>query len=112
KQAKSADARAAPEQLPTSQERILQLREGIKKWQKETGNPAAQTAADRTNATANRAAENRQLQSERERRTNDARRDVDKRALAPKSEFELPKDWKPRIQNRKGSNDVLLTAKE
>jgi hypothetical protein len=112
KQVPAADFRAEAEQPLTSQEEMRQLREGIKKWQKEANSPAAQTAADRANATANRLAENRQLQGERERRTNDALREVDKSALVPKSYFELPKDWKGRTRNRKGSNDVPLTAKE
>jgi hypothetical protein len=79
---------------------------------KEPADQQVKAAADRTNATANRVIENRQLQSERERRTTDALRAVDKTALVPRSDFELPKDWKTRIQNRKGSNDVPLTAKE
>src|SRR5262249_23306067 len=106
KEARAADSRAEAEQRWTSQERILQIREGIRKWQKEANNPAAQTAAERTNATANRVAENRQLQSERERRANEVLREVDKTALAPKNDFELPRDWKARTRNRRGSNDV------
>jgi hypothetical protein len=111
KRAKVADFRAWAEQR-TSQESILQLREGIKKWQKEASSPAAQTATDRTNTTANRVTENRQLQTERERGANDALRQVDRTALLPKSDFELPRDWKPRTQNRRGSNDIPLTGKE
>jgi hypothetical protein len=111
KQTRAADSALGLEQRLTSQDRILQLREEIKRWQKEAGT-AAHTAADRTSETANRVAENRQLQSERERRTNDALREVDRTALPPKSDFTLPKDWKARTQNRKGSNDVPLTAKE
>jgi hypothetical protein len=88
------------------------LREGIKRWQKQGNGPAAQTTADRTNATANRVAENRQLQNDRERRGTDVLREVDKTALLPKSDFELPRDWKTRTQNRKGSNELPLTAKE
>src|SRR5207249_2455718 len=71
KQAKTADFRAAVEPQLTSQETILQLREGIQQWQRDRNHPAAQTAADRTKSTADRVAENRQLQSARERRTND-----------------------------------------
>src|SRR5438270_177060 len=96
----------------TSQETNVQLREGIKKRQNEAGHLSPESAADRTNATANRLAENRQLQSERERRTNDALRAVDRTALAPRSDFELPKDWKARTQTRKGSNDISLSVKE
>jgi hypothetical protein len=104
----AADSRAEAEQRRTSHDTILQLREEIRNIKKE----AAQTAGERANATANRVAENRQLRSERERRTNDALRDVDKSALVPRNDFEFPKDWKGRIQNRNGSNDVRLTAKE
>jgi hypothetical protein len=112
KQARAADFGPDVEQRLTSQDRILQLREGIKKWRKEASTSAAQTAADRTNTTANRIAENRQLQTERERRTNDVLRAVDRTALLPKSDFELPRGWKARTQNRKGLNDVPLTTKE
>jgi hypothetical protein len=96
----------------STQESILQLREGIKRWQKGGNGSATQTAADRTSATANRVTENRQLQNERERRGIDALREVDKTASVPKSDYELPRDGKIRTQNRKGSNDVPLTAKE
>lgn len=111
KQARAA-SRTQTEQALTSQDAITQLREGIRKWQKEAGNTPAQNAADRSNTTADRVAENRQLQSERERRTQDALREVDRTALAPRNDFELPKDWKARVQNRRGSNDIPLTAKE
>ena len=96
----------------TTLETILQLREGIKRWQHDGNRPPTQTAADRINPTATRLAENRQLQNERERRGNDALREVDKTALLPKSDYELPRDWKARTQTRKGSNDLPLTAKE
>ena len=76
KQNKGADPRVISQMALTSQDAVLQLRAGIKKWQ-DTSNPAAQTAAERTNATANRAADIRQLQIERERRTNDALREVE-----------------------------------
>src|SRR5262249_4139738 len=61
---------------------------------------------------ANRIIENRQLQAERERRTNDALREVDRTAVVPKNDFELPKGWRARTQKRKGSNDIPLTDKE
>jgi hypothetical protein len=96
----------------TTQESIRQLREGIKRWQKDGKRSPTQAAADRVNATSNRVIENRQLQNERERRSYDALRDVDKTALPPKSDYELPRDWKARTQTRKGSNDLPLTAKE
>jgi hypothetical protein len=97
---------------PTSEEKAFQLREGIRNWLKENGKPAAQTAADRASAAADRVAENRRLQSERAQRANDALRSVDQTALLPKNDYELPKNWKVRTQNRRGSNDVPLTAKE
>ncbi|HLJ94322.1 MAG TPA: hypothetical protein VKU02_14140 [Gemmataceae bacterium] len=112
KQAKVAAFRMAADQSLTSQEAMLRLRQGIQKWQKEAGNPAAASAAERTNSMADRVMENRQLQTERERRTTDALRQIDRTALLPRSDFELPKDWKARTQNRKGSNDIPLTPKE
>jgi hypothetical protein len=78
----------------------------------DAGKSAAQTAAERTNAAANHLAQDRQLQSERAQRSNDALRSVDQTAVVPKSDFELPKNWKARTQKRRGSNDVPLTAKE
>jgi hypothetical protein len=112
KQAKSAAFRAHIGLAPTSQETILQLREGIQRWQKEGGQTPAQSAGERTNSIAGNVAENRQLQAERERRTNAALRTVDKAALLPRSDFDVPKDWRARTQSRKGSNDIPLSAKE
>jgi hypothetical protein len=102
--------RSGEDETATDQVKILRLREGVRKWQKE--NSAAAQAENRTSSVNKQLSDNRQLQLERERRTNGALRDVDKTALPPKGDMEFPKDWQAKTKDRKGSNDVPLTAKE
>jgi len=102
--------RSGEDETATDQVKILRLREGVRKWQKE--NSAAAQAENRTSSVNKQLSDNRQLQLERERRTNGALRDVDKTALPPKGDMEFPKDWQAKTKDRKGSNEVPLTAKE
>src|SRR5262249_24515025 len=94
----------------TDSVRIQRLRDEIHKWQKENS-PAAQ-ATEQTKSLNKQLADNRQLRQEREQRTNGVLRDVDRSGLPPKSDYELPKDWKTRTQDRKRNSEVPLTVKE
>jgi hypothetical protein len=92
------------------------LLDSIKKLQREgkldeTRRQAKELADNRINSVADQVAANRQLQNERERRTGDVIRNVDRSGLPSKGDIEFPKDWKERTKNRTPVT-TRMTAKE
>jgi hypothetical protein len=71
--------------------------------------PAAAASA-RVTATKDQIASNRDLQSEADRRRLAAIRSVEKSALPPVGDYELPKDWREKTKRRTAG--PVMTAKE
>jgi hypothetical protein len=118
--------KTARDDRAADQDRVRRLMEEIKTLQKQgklgdgnlrltslspkdADNPAVR-ATERIASTKERVASNRQLQTDRERGTNDALREVDRSSVHSKGDIEFPKDWKERTKNR--STKPKLTAKE
>jgi hypothetical protein len=108
-----------------TQDSIRRYLDGLKKLQREGRNGEGGTnlspkaANDPTVQAANRAADvasqvaaNRQLQAERDKALPGVLRDVERSSLPPKGDVELPKDWREKTKNRKGVDEVPLTAAE
>jgi hypothetical protein len=74
------------------------------------GNSPAVGASSRVTATRDQVASNRDLKTETDRRRLGAMRDVEKSALPPTGDYELPKDWKEKTKRRTGG--PAMTAKE
>jgi hypothetical protein len=72
-------------------------------------NPAVGASA-RVTATKDQIASNRDLKTEADRRRLAAMREVDKSALPPVGDYELPKDWKEKTKRRTAG--PVMTAKE
>jgi hypothetical protein len=74
------------------------------------GSSPAVGASARVTATKDQIASNRDLQSEADRRRLAAMRGVEKSALPPVGDYELPKDWKEKTKRRTAG--PVMTAKE
>lgn len=69
-------------------------------------------AAVRNTSALEQLASAKEVRLEKERKTAQALRDVEKSAIPPAGDIEFPKDWKERTKRRKPFDYVPLTAKE
>jgi hypothetical protein len=99
----------------TDRQKVGRLVEGIKRLQSTLGAgdaiPSTGQTTSRITATANQLAASRQLQSQQQRGTTSAIRDIDRTGLPPKDDYSLPKDWKQRTQSRT-TGIAALTSRE
>jgi hypothetical protein len=88
-------------------EASLQAGELVRRYR--GGSPAVGASA-RVTGTKEQVAANRDLKTEQDRRRLAAMREVDKSALPPVGDYELPKDWKEKTKRRTAG--PVMTAKE
>ena len=123
--AKQVKRNAAAAEREATQDAVRRYVDGLKKLQLEGRNgnggsnlspkaaadPVVQ-AANRITDVSSQVAANRQLQNERDKALSGVLQGVERSALPPKGDVEFPKDWREKTKNRKGVDEVPLTAAE